>query len=275
MNKYIYFITSIVCINCTMIFKTIAQQNTSFENWSNKGLYYDLNNWSTFNMFVQLAGNASCFKTNGLANGTYAVRLTSAKIPDIDTLAGIILQKDKVLEIYNSFEVQYRYNGSKDDSASMNIFYYKDKLDTSNLIGSGNINFQPSIGWNKTAVDINWMNNDVPDSIVILVSTSNKNFFDTLYLDYINFSKYKLSLNRNQNSQLTVHFNFENKELVLSETNTLPIQIKIYNIKGQEICTKDVNTEKFDLSFLPAGLYYYSIEYTSKSPIINKILISE
>ncbi len=275
MNKYIYFLTITVSINCTMIFKANAQQNTSFELWSNKGLYYDLNNWSTFNLFAQLGGNISCIKTNGQINGTSAIRLTSAKIPDIDTLAGVILQKEKALEIFNSFEVLYRYAGNKEDSASINVFYFKDRVNPSNLVGSGNINFQPSVGWNKTSVDIYWENTNVPDSIVIMVSTSSKNFFDTLYIDYINFSKYKLDINKNQDIQTSVYFNYINKQLVLSESNTHTAQIKLYNNHGQLIKVDKLNAQTFDLSFLSSGIYYYEIEYISGRSIKNKLIIPE
>ncbi len=256
----------------TQVTLGLSQQNTNFENWSDKGQYEDPDNWKTFNMFSGLGGNISCFRLNGQTNLSNALGLTAAKIPNIDTLQGIILQSGKVTDLYKSFEVLFQYNGKTTDSASISVFYFKNFISQANVVGSGLLYFQPSSNWTKTSLDINWDNTIAADSFTIMISSSRKNLNDTLIIDYINFSKYKLELDNPQNLQTNIFYNLNNKQLVFPN-NSKSANIKIYNSQGQLILSEKFVSETFDLSSLTSGLYHYYIELDSGQTTTNKIVI--
>ena len=236
----------------------IGQSNLNFENWSNKGSYYDLDSWYTGNTFYKLGANTSCHR--GMPHsGSFSLGVSPIFL-FMDTTPGYAFQQFEYTQRAKSISLYYKYSSKTFDSSGLELDFFKgNSSDTNNKIGSAQLYFILNNNWSYMSQEIKWKNNEAPDSALIFIFNSFENKSDTLFIDDISISK---STN-NTNQSLFQNFNIfinSNSQLILENLEiNKTYGIKVRDNIGQTVLDLSTCEKKIDLSELEIGLYTFEV----------------
>lgn len=238
-----------------------AQSNLGFESWVKKGTYYDIIDWSTANAFVVLGGNVSCTR-EAPHGGSYALGISSVKVPSIDTLPGFAVQTFPYSQRPKSVRIYYKYKSHLDDTSTLFAFFYKGTIrDTNNIIGRVRLNFVPNSNWTYASSDIVWKNNQTPDTTSLVIQNSRRNFKDTLIVDDLEISLASTKIESDFISDKYYNFINTKGEFYIDEKiRSTGCEIVIVNSVGQTIYKNGICELPISLGDIPKGIYFYSIQ---------------
>lgn len=230
MNKKLIFLFSF-----TLLLQEVrTQNNLSFEMWYSAGTYEEPSSWTTFNFFKSIGEPLSAFKSNFSTNGNSSLQLTSIATSTNNYIPGSVFQKGKCNSFSPlSFSLDYKYNGSINDSSFISVLFFKNKIHSDSVVGQVSVMFDYNSNWSSIKRDVEWFSNNQADSFLISIINSPLSTSDTLFLDNIRFNNFK--------SQIE---NFNNWNAFLNKFKSENIQsMSFYTLNGACIEINDLNTD--------------------------------
>jgi hypothetical protein len=287
-----FILTSLIYLG--FICFTLAQQvpNNDFENWSGgKPVSWDASNETVgFSQIItvnQVTGN--------VPSGQSAVVMETVtnSVPFIGqvTLPGIITLGDFILDIFSqtadivggipfphkplNLKGQFKSDPKNNDKGLIGLGFSKwnDTENRRDTIGLGLLYFEQTVSvWTEFEVSIEWFNDETPDSLNIIVSSSDilsgtfqtgsKLWLDNLVFEYDVTSVHEIrkSIAQNYpnpfNKRTTISiYSLHNDNVVFSVFNSSGMLIHSENIQ----CIAGQNTINFDATLLSNGIYFYSV----------------
>ena len=244
-----------------------AQLNTSFEEWEEVTDYEDPSGWFTFNFFSQFGSNVSCFKSTSSHWGDYSLGLSPVIFPGIDSIPGTIARQDAIDYRPKSISLYYFYPTKGKDTSNFTLTLFKGTMDPSNIIGMANISLASNTVWQKVSADIEWMSNEIPDSFVMGIVTSETNLRDTIWIDDIESSEFSTGVDQiAKQDEMTV---FVNKEKCLElKLNNQDLseeapEVTIFNSEGK-VVFKGTYRTPIDLQNYASGVFFIETVLNNK-----------
>lgn len=268
--------------------------NSDMEDWDNVFfIYWEPHDWFTLNPFIVLGSGGDAVaveKSTDAYSGNYSAKITTTEItiseqlvvvPGILTLAEFSLNlSDSTFSFTGGYFLQenvkslrgyYKYSAVEDDSASVLIYNYKNEGGVTDTIGFGFSFLSPTDEWQAFEVEMQNINNAVPDTFNVLFSSSSglsAQEGSSLYIDSI-------SIETNTGiidlwSPKTKMKIYPNPALNNITFNTNKIEnnriLTIYDNFGKPIIVKDFpkQTIKLNISYLSSGIYTYKLSKGNK-----------
>jgi hypothetical protein len=262
----------VLVIILTLCNNLSAQSNLSFENWNVNGLYEEPNDWSTSNVLSKIGGLVNCNK--GTPHwGQYAVALSASGINDIPAFVAQSFAIDKRI---GSIRFFYQYSGTIADSAAVLVLFFKGRKIIDSLVGNLTYYLPYNRSWTMVEEDIVWLNSQIPDSATIIVSTSKKQNSDTIFVDDLSLSVYKVNLTTsNTNNAILIYPNPVKGQFTVElkgSDGEIIKQVSIIDIQGRIVKQQEVSIMKQEISMedLENGIYTVQVQ-TSKRQIVKTI----
>jgi hypothetical protein len=201
MKKYLLLFSLFIASN------SFAQtiQNGGLETWTNLLFFFEPQGYVTSNYASVLLGGgglprANVFRSTDKKSGTYAAKLESyaQNTGDLTGVPGIMITGELDLQNVNikpgipisggrptELRGFYKYaQGNAPDSGivSVALTKYDPTIGTLNVIGGGIANLSNKSSFTPFTVEIAYSTNDVPDTAIIVISTTSVFGFDTAAL---------------------------------------------------------------------------------------------
>lgn len=265
--------------------------NSSFESWSNQGLYETPEPWNTPDSITSQFGIITVSKSPDAYYGNYSARLETKEllgvypIPGLLTLAEFSINAEEfsyeimgglaLKENVSKLTGMYKYEGADGDSASIIIYNFKrDSTNEIDTIGFGIGSLPDASEWTLFTVNMENLNNHIPDTFNVVILSSSGPDFKTgsiLYVDSLAIEINTGIINL-ENNQIKVNvYPNPTTEFIQFETKGFEKgrQISIYNTVGSLITSIDFSNgnTKFSVENFPPGHYSYQI--TNNKSIIN------
>lgn len=267
-----YKIACAVVIILTLSYNLSGQTNLSFENWSDKGFYEEPDNWQTTNVFAQVGGLVNCTKA-APHSGQYAVALSAGGFNNYQTFVAQTFAIDKKV---GSIRFFYHYSGASTDSALVFVAFFKGRTIYDSIIGSATYFLQNNKTWTMAEENVVWLNSQIPDSATIFFGTSRKQNSDTVFVDDVSLSDYKVNLIKSNLNNLILIYPNPVKgqltvELKVSDGETIK-QISIVDMLGKVVRQQEgsFNKQEINVEDLENGIYTVRV-HTSKRQIVKTL----
>ena len=274
MNKILFLsITSV-----TLSISVLGQiPNFSFENWTNNGMYYTPDNWSTLNPTTSANSIYTATKgTPGNPGSTY-LKLTSKMINgtavngvatcgELDPITLNPIKGFPFSQQPKSFSGNYQYMAAFPGVIRVSLTKWNTQLNKRDTVAY--IDQQLSgmeMSWKAFNLDFIYTNSDVPDSCLILMKASGFTPYnsDYLWVDNLNFTGDVAGLN---DIELTpsVFTIFPNPtanfiEIKLNDLKTSSSKIELVDLKGTTLLSKEIDpfiyNHTIDVRSLSKGNY--------------------
>jgi len=225
----------IILFSFFLLFQEVrTQNNLSFEKWYSAGTYEEPSSWTTFNFFNSIGEPLSAIKSNNSTNGNSSLQLTSFVTSTNNYIPGSVYQKGKCNSFSPlSFSLDYKYNGSVNDSSFISVLFFKNKIHSDSVVGHASFNFDYKSNWNTIRCDVEWLSNNQADSFLISIINSKLNTSDTLFIDNIRFNNFKSEIE-----------NFNNwNDFINKFTSENILSISFYTLNGSSIEINDLNVD--------------------------------
>lgn len=277
-------------------------QNSSFENWTNKGTYDNPNNWGNYNELA-ISGGASAMniKSTDAHSGTYSCKILTINVPgegnvggglstgSFDLSSGDLNSKVPFSGGYHDSLIFWlKTNLLNNDSMILLATFYK--ADVSNpgeydIVAFGGYNSfgTNTNGWKRIAIymdsSLTGFSKATPDYVSVLVSTAQEQATTGSYIliDDIQFIKNSggggsTGLNNlNNKNNLRIYPN-PVKDILNIETLTEINSIRVFNTIGKEFEVNETNKNILNVSNLENGVYLIeSIDIFGNSTILKFI----
>ncbi len=276
---------------------SLAQEipNYNFQSWVSNEIYENPEFWSTSNdPLLALFGLIPVSKSTDAYSGDYSAQLETKDlstlglhIPGIVTLAQINIVTSPpsysingglaLHENVSKLSGMYKYDGVEGDLATVLIYNFRnDEGSEFDTIGYGVTYLPDASTWTPFTVNMQNLNNHVPDTFNVIILSSSSPDFTTgagsiLLVDSISIETNTGIIQLNENiinvkvypNPSTNNVQFETTEFDKDR------RVNIYNLSGKLISTTTFNKLKtiVDVSELPPALYTYSI--TKNNQILN------
>lgn len=271
-----------------------AQQipNHDFENWAAG----EPDDWGTSNADVMVAQ----FTTVTQDTITPYSGLSAAKVETVTeniimvgdvTLPGILTLGDFILDIANQtgyvdggipfphrpirLNGYYKYQPTSGDQATIGIGLSKWNGTQRDTIGSGTLFIPTSAtSWTHFEVDISWTSTDAPDSMNIVISSSNiigasfqtgsTIWIDSLYFEYESTSAPLSNFESINIKQYPNPFSDKTQIKFVTPYGS-EFLFEVYTVTGQRVYSREINAHAgtnlitFYANKFPSGLYIYKL----------------
>jgi len=273
---------------------SLAQEipNYNFQSWVSNEIYENPEFWSTSNdPLLAVFGLVPVSKSTDAYSGDYSARLETKdlsslglQIPGIVTLAQINIVTSPpsysitgglaLNENVSKLTGMYKYDGVDGDFATVLIYNFKHNEGSDfDTIGYGVTYLQDASNWTSFTVDMQNLNNHIPDTFNVIIMSSSSPDFTTgagsvLLVDSITIETNTGIIQLNENIINVKVYPNPSARYVQFETAEFDKDrnISIYNLSGKLISTTTFNKLKtiVDVSELPPALYTYSITKNNK-----------
>jgi hypothetical protein len=298
MKKYLLLIALLIGSN------SFAQtvQNGGFETWTNLLFFYEPQGYVTSNYASLLLGSGGLPRANvsrgtDKVSGTYSAKLESyaQNAGDSTGVPGIMITGELDLQNVNikpgipisggrpsELRGFYKYaQGNMPDSGivSVALTKYDPTIGTLNVIGGGIVTLSNKSSFTPFTVDIVYATNDVPDTAIIVISTTSVFGFDTaalttapvgtvLYVDDLTFfgSTGLQSVDKMIEASLYPNPSKDDINVDFYQANSSDVKIYIMSMDGRVVYTQDqyltAGKQHVQLSVadLDAGVYQLVVE---------------
>ena len=174
----------------------------------------------------------------------------------------------------------YKY---EDTSPSLNNYpeaivllkKYNPTTQLSDTIGFADITtpFVTTGTWSSFEMQINYYNNQIPDSIVVAFFSPPLAYVSTFWVDSIGFD-FSSPTHIPENSDESVPIQIYQKENnIIISANEILSSVKIYSIKGELLITRENSLTEIDVSELSTGSYLISIVREDKTIYSQKLIL--
>lgn len=264
--------------------------NSGFESWTSSK---KATGWSSTNDYIPLPGFQNVFKdslniksgnysikaeTKSLApystsnapgvftNGTYSGTIDNFNIDAITPVKWIYSEKPDSITGY------YKYTKTGSDSATFYIRFFNG----GQIIGEGF--FQEGNNrstYTRLSAPINWVNTLMPDSMLILISSSvmtasNQSVGSVLYLDNLGFAGLTGVKSISSNS-VKLYPNPAKNLITLKGLNNVKNEVCVYNTLGSLVLKTSANNGVIDVEKLQTGVYVIEVS-TDKEKITQRFV---
>lgn len=269
---------------------TQSLPNSDFEIWED--LISEPESWNTPNPITGLVLVKTVTKSEDSYSGLYAARLETKEInflgsifnvPGMLTLGefelnladtsygfsgGLFLQEN-----VSQLSGMYKYSGQEGDSAFVFIYNYKKNGEVMDTIGYGYKHLHDAADWTPFTVDMQLLNNQVPDTFnVVVISSGSQDpkvgsvlLLDSLDIHIntgINDSPPAITEVKCYPNPAADELHFELKERGLNR------MLRIYNTMGQKLIEAPFNDVhiRIPIDQLSSGTYSYRITDQNQLP---------
>ncbi len=302
--RFVISVLFAIIINYTAY--TQGLPNYDFEEWETVGSFYNPKYWGTSNysVFSVVSFNTVYQETNDVYSGNSSVKLeTVGKVIDSELVKVIGLITLGTFEVNlgtreaivkggipytylpTKFSGYYKYSTPEVDSCSMGIYLtkYNSSQNKRDTVGQGIFTSGATDDWENFETDINYFSSEPPDSMNIVILSSDTSLFavgSTLLIDNL-FIDEPVSINDYNHDNLESKiFTYPNpaKEFIYIDLADNKLQnrlVKIIDLNGAIVVESVLrsNKNKIDVSHLSSGIYFIEIydglQKFSESIIIN------
>jgi hypothetical protein len=281
MKTRITFLFAVMAIT-NSLFSQIP--NGGFENWTDFGNYSTPDNWGNLNPVTTSSGIYTCVKASPGYPGTTHMRLISRTVPGMGIQPGIAVSgvlNTSTFQAVSGFAYssrpasldgnwQFMAFGSDQGYIAVYLTKWNSGLNRRDTIGQV-VHPLPGMemSWRSFSLPLSYLNSDIPDSAMIILSASGNSPVNASYL-YIDNLSFEGGTAGNEDpaatSGLTVFPNpvMQDKLIVnFDNPNTTADCIDILDIHGNLMIRKTMINQTFpafvDVSTLRAGEYLLRI----------------
>lgn len=296
-RKFLLFVSLVFC--GSMLFSQVIP-NAGFETWVADGSFENPESWSTSNVTVaMMATIETTSKDEDAQEGTYSARLESISpmgfssvAPGLATLGqfnlDIAAQSGDVTGGIEwttrpaNFKGYYKYMPQGDDQAFIGVVFYKYNQTTgvTDSIGEALINPNTTVDtWTEFDLPIEWTSNETPDSMNIIVMSSDGRFTpvegSVLFIDNFSFEGTAPTTieNKEISENITIYPNPTKNSINLTGLS-YKSNVNIYDLTGKLLIkeTSNISNKTINVSNLASGIYIVEIE-TSKGKQTKQLII--
>lgn len=259
--------------------------NNGFENWTNLSTYDTPNDWGTINNMTSNAGVFTCMKGDPGAVGDWYLKLESKDVPGKGVMPGVAVSgiidtltfkpksgfpfSQRPLKLTGSWQ----YMGSGSDPGFIAIYLTKWNFNTKKrdtIVETKHALTGMAMVWSKFNIDLTYLNTLLPDSAMIILSSSGPAPVEMSYL-YIDNLSFEGSANGiktidNFDSIVSLYPNPTSSSFIIEGTSAQQkIHYTLYNIVGLEIISGDIDTngtsfrKKMQIDGLSKGVYFINL----------------
>ena len=279
-----------------------AQQqvpNGGFENWTDSGLgYEDPNGWDTPNEYTYVTGVFTVTKSDTVSTGNYSAKLKSRLLvgeyvsPGVVTLGEFVVNfltqtatmeggipfTDRPLALNGDYK---NFPAANDSTVVMAIFTeYLEAKGKTDTIGLGIMYTNNVVAdWTSFSVPISFFNNHDPDTMNIIVVSSNMfspNKDSYMFIDNFAF-EYEAGIDDLENIVETSIFpNPASDKISFTFGKKINANLNIYSNDGQQVYSGIVNgtDQTIDVSNFAAGAFYFGVFEKNKKISSGQFVIS-
>jgi putative hemolysin len=290
MIKQTFFVIALMFASAISMAQSVP--NGNFETWSNPNGYLVPNDWETLNGMTSSAGVYTA--TRGGILSDYYLKLTSQNVPGMGVMPGIAVSG--MLDMGNltalsGFPFSFRpvaftgkrqsMSNSVNDTGYIRVLLTKwnTAMGVRDTVGYASQDLTGmQMTWANFALPFTYTRVDVPDSCIIIMSSSGKTpeSGSYLYVDYLGFSGITTGIEKTETTGAFAIFpNPSNQEiqLDLSGLKSAVQQVEIIDITGRVIVKRQNNgllLQTISIDELPAGNYFLKVT-TAKGIVTQKI----
>lgn len=301
-----FALSMIISISTYYIICAQGLPNYDFEEWETVGSFYNPKYWGTSNysVFSVVSFNAVYQETDDVYSGNSSVKLeTVGKFIDSELVkvTGLItlgtfevdlatrkaIVKGGIPYTYlpTKFSGYYKYSTPEVDSCSMGIYLtkYNSSQNKRDTVGQGIFTSGATDDWENFETDINYFSSEPPDSMNIVILSSDTSLFlagSTLLIDNLFIDEPVSKNDYNHDNLESKIFIYPNpaKEFIyidLADNKLENCSVKLIDLNGTIVIESVLrsNKNKIDVSHLSPGIYFIEISYGpqkfSESIIIN------
>jgi hypothetical protein len=251
--------------------------NNGFENWSNPHGYNTPDDWGNLNAKTAGASIYTCLKGTPGNPGISYLKLISRAVTGMGVQPGIAVSgilntttfqpvsgfayADRPISLKGNW--QFMANGSDQGYIAVYLTKWNDVLNLRDTIGKKKYLLPGMVmSWQGFSIPITYMNSDIPDSAVILLSASGTVPVNGSYLYIDNLSFYGGTVGLNDpslTSGLLIYPNPATDQISIDFWKETLTTLAIYNISGQrmmEIGASGSSRITVGIAKLPAGIYF-------------------
>lgn len=279
-----------------------AQQqvpNGGFENWTDSGLgYEDPDGWDTPNESTLVTGVFTVTKSDTVSTGNYSAKLKSRLLvgeyvsPGVVTLGEFVVDfltqtatfeggipfTDKPIALKGDFK---NFPAANDSTIVMAIFTeYLEAKGKTDTIGLGIMYANDVVAdWTSFSVPISFFNDHDPDTMNIIVVSSNMfspNKDSYMFIDNFAF-EYEAGIDDLENIVETNIFpNPASDKISFTFGKKINANLNIYSNDGQQVYSGIVNgtDQTIDVSNFAAGAFYFGVFEKNKKISSGQFVIS-
>lgn len=288
---------------CNITFSQLIP-NADFEEWQQEGSFLNPIGWGTSNFSVLsiITFNPVFQENSDVQSGSSCVKLETVEqniSGDIVRVAGLITLGSFDIDLSTRQAVvkggipfskrpsllsgYYKYSTSGLDSCVMSIFLTKFNQNTkvSDTIGTGLFTSSNQSEWALFEAPINYSSSENPDSMNIVILSSDTSIFDTgstLFVDNI-FLDITSSVSPFCNKDEITVFPNPAKDILTINLNSdifLNVSYSIINTMGQIVLSSKLHfyEESLDISKLAPGVYFVKITSENNLLFTKSIVIN-
>lgn len=299
MFKFILFIFSFFTIAISAFCQNLT--NYDFEKWYQSDSFEEPVGWSTsnFSVFSVITFNTVTKELTDVYSGQSSIKLTTiekningdnVKIAGLITLGtfdvnistrkAVVKGGVQIREKPSIFSGFYKYSTTGIDSCIMSIFLtrYNTETNKRDTVGSGIFTSSNQADWTQFEAPISYNSNIDPDSMNIVVLSSDTSIFEpgsTLYLDDL-YIDGVVSINPILvGNYLEIYPNPTSSNLTVEINNYKNAQVNIYSSIGVLRSSFNLNSsnDKINISNLEPGFYFISLIKEDYKPITKSFII--
>jgi hypothetical protein len=297
MKKYFLSTFSAVCISAA----AIAQiPNASFENWTSMGSYNNPDNWDQLNGATTSTGVYTCVKGTPGNPGSSYIKLTSKTAGSMGVVPGLavsgvidmVTMKPKSGFAFSQMPVsltgswQYMASGADNGFVAVYLTKWNTGIMKRDTIAKGIQTLSGmAMSWANFSLNLNYITNNMPDSAMIVLSSSGRTPVANsyLYVDNLAFSGSVTGI-KNINSYLSNISLYPNPSsgsvtVELNVQKTSPVKLQLSDVTGKimkEISAGEVlGNYKTTLNTVGLSQGTYFLKITANDAVeVKKILIN-
>jgi hypothetical protein len=270
--------------------------NSSFENWTNMGSYFNPTSWGTMNNTTSLSGIFTATMGSPGSPGSYFLNLTSQTIEGtvingiavsgvLDSITLLPKSGFPFSQRPQSFTGKYQHMiafGSTQGSISAVLTHWNAFLEKKDTVATA---FEKLYGmvmtWEDFTIDFTYNTGEFPDTCIVILESSGESPSqdDYLFIDSLGFYGNVVGISENIASPLSL-FAFPNPasdKITFTSSGSISkgSLIFIYDILGNVVfvkpinqCTFEINTTEFVNGFYlfslinESGVYYSGGKFT-------------
>ncbi len=280
------FSLALLILLISAISKAQSIPNNGFENWTSMGNYNNPDSWSTLNDMTSTMSIFTCVKgTPGTVEAAY-IKLTSKTVTGMGVMPGITVcgEVDMVtLQPTSGFAFsgrpqsltgkwQYMAFGADQGFIGVVLTKWNNSMMMRDTVAYAYHALQSmAMSWTDFTIPMIYMNNDIPDSSIIILSASqayNVQAVDNsyLYVDELNFTGTVTGISENHSDiNISISPNPVSDLLILDLSNMRDkyISVNIFDVQGKlvkSIGRVEVSPKsRIEIADLPKGNYVLKI----------------
>ena len=294
------FSIALLIILISAISKAQLIPNSGFENWTSMGSYNNPDSWSTLNDMTTPLSTYTCVKGTPGTSGAAYIKLTSRTVTGMGVMPGIAVcgMVDMVTmqptsgfafsDRPQSLNGKWQYMASGADQGFIGVVLTKwntSMMMRDTVAYAYHALQSMAMSWADFSIPMIYMNTDIPDSSIIIISASqayNVQAVDNsyLYVDELNFTGTVAGISENYlDDNISISPNPVSDAIVmnLSSLRDMYVSINIFDMQGKLIKSIDRiivgPTSTIDIADIPKGNYV--IKFFSNSGTSNKNFIKQ